>query len=218
MKKEKLLCLMTVWPGLSGVKPKIAKKIGEEKMQEMYFSFLDDLIKGHKDQDYDFHVHIFPKDNLVDFIERYPDVEISPSGFEDIDDLITHIFKTKLKEYEKVIVIASDAPNVHPDLVEDAFSYLSDSDFVIGPSEDGGVYLAGEKSYFDFVTGIDFSSPISFQRIIERAEKGGLEFRILETQMDVEEYADLEELAMTINEEENPRTFSFLKKMGFFRY
>jgi hypothetical protein len=48
--------------------------------------------------------------------------------------------------FEKIIVIGSDMYDLNEGDIENAFSQLSKTDFVIGPAEDGGYYLLGMKT------------------------------------------------------------------------
>lgn len=46
---------------------------------------------------------------------------------------------------KKIIIIGSDAPNLPPKFLREAFAALKYQDVVIGPADDGGYYLIGLK-------------------------------------------------------------------------
>jgi glycosyltransferase A (GT-A) superfamily protein (DUF2064 family) len=54
------------------------------------------------------------------------------------------------KNYEKLIVIGSDSPDIPSGIITDAFNKLEKYDSVIGPCKDGGFYLLGftNKHFF----------------------------------------------------------------------
>lgn len=49
--------------------------------------------------------------------------------------------------YERVIIIGSDMYDLNRSDIENAFGILNETDFVIGPAEDGGYYLLGMKTF-----------------------------------------------------------------------
>lgn len=54
------------------------------------------------------------------------------------------------KGYQRVIAIGNDCPNLDTETLELAIQKLSQTDVVLGPSKDGGMYLIGmEKDYFE---------------------------------------------------------------------
>lgn len=49
--------------------------------------------------------------------------------------------------FEQIIIIGSDMYDLSEKNLQDAFSALNESDFVIGPAKDGGYYLLGMKNF-----------------------------------------------------------------------
>lgn len=49
--------------------------------------------------------------------------------------------------YERVIIIGSDMYDLNRSDIENAFTMLNETDFVIGPATDGGYYLLGMKTF-----------------------------------------------------------------------
>ncbi|MGF1557982.1 MAG: TIGR04282 family arsenosugar biosynthesis glycosyltransferase [Flavobacteriaceae bacterium] len=49
--------------------------------------------------------------------------------------------------YERVIIIGSDMYDLNRSDIENAFTMLNKTDFVIGPATDGGYYLLGMKTF-----------------------------------------------------------------------
>jgi len=64
----------------------------------------------------------------------------------DLGEKMHDAFKyAKGLNYEKVIIIGSDSPNLPALYIKDAFKRLDENDIVLGPSHDGGYYLIGLK-------------------------------------------------------------------------
>ena len=49
--------------------------------------------------------------------------------------------------YERVIIIGSDMYDLNRSDIDNAFTMLNETDFVIGPATDGGYYLLGMKTF-----------------------------------------------------------------------
>ena len=47
------------------------------------------------------------------------------------------------QEYENIILIGSDLPNISKEIIDNGFKKLYNNDIVFGPAEDGGYYLIG---------------------------------------------------------------------------
>ena len=87
----------------------------------------------------------------------------------------------------KVIIIGSDCPALSGALLEDAFARLDESDFVLGPSLDGGYYLLGmtvfEPSLF---TGIRWSTDTVSAVTLEKIRALGKSCFLLPELLDVD--------------------------------
>jgi len=72
-----------------------------------------------------------------------------------------HIYSTLLKEYDHVMLLGTDAPQLTPTYIERGFAKLEEHDFVIGPAHDGGYnFFAGKKDIpLDVWTGVEYSQP-----------------------------------------------------------
>jgi rSAM/selenodomain-associated transferase 1 len=71
--------------------------------------------------------------------------KVQSSG--NLGDRMLHAFTESFAVgYEQVIIVGSDLPDLSSEIISDAFAKLNDSDLVIGPAEDGGYYLLGQKA------------------------------------------------------------------------
>jgi len=92
----------------------------------------------------------------------------------------------------KVIVLASDVPELSAELIMRAFSALDTSEMVIGPTHDGGYYLIGlTKPCPTLFQDIDWSTSSVFQQTVDAANRLGLGFQCLPKLHDIDTIDDL---------------------------
>lgn len=92
---------------------------------------------------------------------------------------------------EKALIIGSDCPDIDGKLLEQAFSALDESDFVLGPSLDGGYYLLGMKTaaawlFDDMIWSTETVRAITLKRIASR----GMTCAVLPELNDIDTEAD----------------------------
>ncbi|QXP50598.1 TIGR04282 family arsenosugar biosynthesis glycosyltransferase [Cellulophaga sp. HaHa_2_1] len=146
MSKENLLLIFTRNPELGKCKTRLAASVGDEKALAIYKFLLN-------------HTEEITK-NLTIKKQLYYSEEIWKDDIwgNDIYDKklqkginlglrMENAFKAGFKQgYKKIIVIGSDMYDLTQKDLENAFTQLDTSDFVVGPAEDGGYYLLGMKA------------------------------------------------------------------------
>jgi uncharacterized protein len=95
----------------------------------------------------------------------------------------------------RVVLIASDSPQLHAGVVGAAFSLLSEHDLVLGPVIDGGYYLIAMRGWHDVLRGVAMSTSSVFDELLSSARASALSTATLDPTYDVDEAADLELLA-----------------------
>ena len=60
-----------------------------------------------------------------------------------------YVFEKLLNNYNSVVLIGIDIPQLSTKFIINAFRYLENNNYVLGPSSDGGFYLFGSKSKID---------------------------------------------------------------------
>jgi rSAM/selenodomain-associated transferase 1 len=95
------------------------------------------------------------------------------------------------------VVVGADCPDLPRAFVEEAFCGLAAADFVLGPSSDGGYYLAGCRGAVPpvFDPGVGWGGASVFARTVERARGAGIAPRVLAPWRDVDDFGDLRALA-----------------------
>lgn len=118
--------------------------------------------------------------------------------------------------YERTVLVASDAPHLTRDVVEQAFAVLETRDVVLARSLDGGYSLIGMHGYHDVLTGVPMSTNSAGDALVARARALGL--RVGETAVifDVDEAADLDLLIETLAPDgiAAPATWSMLRALN----
>ena len=138
---------------------------------------------------------ITPDDAEAKFREfTGPFIAIMGQGEGDLGERLARAAKTSLDESTPaVLIIGSDSPTMPARLIHDAQSRLAKSDVVIGPCEDGGVYLIGIKRAADgLFEGIEWSTDRVAQQLKDSAKSCGMTVAELETWYDIDRPADLD--------------------------
>lgn len=144
--KESLLLIFTRNPKLGKCKTRLAATIGDQAALDIYMILLRHTAEITKNLDCSKEVHYsdeIPVNDLWDN-EKYSKQLQEGNG---LGERMYNAFKSGFqKGYEKIIIIGSDIYDLDRETIEQAFNALEDSDFVIGPAEDGGYYLLGMKT------------------------------------------------------------------------
>ncbi|MGC8769001.1 TIGR04282 family arsenosugar biosynthesis glycosyltransferase [Calditerrivibrio sp.] len=132
----------------------------------------------------------FLSDNLLLSRDKFLRVQNGSDLGERIKKAFEELFSNN---YQKVIIIGSD---ILGDLVYNitiAFEYLKKSNYVVGPSFDGGFYLIGANRSFDeeLFNGITWSSNNVLNKLKDNLHGKLYSYRLLDTLLDVDRYEDL---------------------------
>lgn len=95
-------------------------------------------------------------------------------------------------EYQKVIIVGTDIPDLSKKIIIKAFKALDNKDIVIGPSKDGGYYLLGMKEMHNkLFEGIKFSTSSVLSETLLRIKKLKLSYDLLQVLQDIDTEDDL---------------------------
>lgn len=95
----------------------------------------------------------------------------------------------------RVVLIASDSPQLPEQTVTEAFLLLGAHDLVLGPVVDGGYYLIGMRGWHDVLRGVAMSTGSVLDELLRAARMLGISAATVAPTYDVDEHADLEILA-----------------------
>lgn len=146
------LIIFTRNPELGKCKTRLAKTIGDEAALEVYTFLLQHTANVGKEVMAD--RFVFYSENIIPNDIWQPEYfnKKLQSGY-DLGNRMQNAFEELFQQgYQKIIIIGSDLYDLNATIVNEAYNYLSNHDFVIGPAEDGGYYLLGmtqmEKTIF----------------------------------------------------------------------
>ena len=142
---------------------------------------------------------------LADLGSRFPDCVwyVTPAGWTpggatltqptgDWTDRQRRLFRRATRHVQdRLVLIASDSPQVGAEVVAEAFGLLDRHDLVVGPVLDGGYYLIGMRGWHDVLAGVTMSTSSVFRDVVEGARARGLSVATVEPTYDVDELSDL---------------------------
>jgi rSAM/selenodomain-associated transferase 1 len=208
-----LVFVRTPRPG--NVKTRLARSLGDEKAAEFYRLCTDATIGEIRQLSRVVERYIF-------FAEPIDDREASHLaglGFkvavqegESLGQRLCNAFGRVLENgARKVVIVASDVPDLSARIMTDAISSLDNSDVVIGPCYDGGYYLIGMKElHEELFNGISWGTERVYQQTLDAAKKNGLTVSQLPILMDIDTEADLRQWSQ-VDGYKKPALMDFIK-------
>jgi glycosyltransferase A (GT-A) superfamily protein (DUF2064 family) len=115
----------------------------------------------------------------------------------------------------RIIAFNSDSPHLPRSVLEDAFETLAAHDVVVGPTHDGGYYLAGAKAYHPTLFARDgMGTSSALERLLSRARALELSVGFADPFYDIDVADDLTRLAaeLRLAPARAPRTAAWLKE------
>ena len=135
--------------------------------------------------------------------KRYRIVLKNQSG-RDLGERMSEALRAMLREYRRVIIIGTDAPELDSELLDAAIEKLASVDIVLAPARDGGYVLLGASRYHDDLLGeVPWGTPRVLELTLRNVDRLGLKYSLLAECWDVDRPEDLERyLAMNPEEAE----------------
>ena len=173
-------------------KTRLGRAIGHDSAVALYKAFLSDLAARFADAPFALGWYVTPADaweDIAPLVSRSGRVSIQGEG--DWTERQRQLFREAAGGEERVVLIASDSPQLTVGVVEEAFHKLDRHDLVFGPTYDGGYYLIGMRGFHDVLSGIPMSTGTVLDDITSRAQQSGLSVGWVETTFDIDEIEDL---------------------------
>ncbi len=180
-------------------KTRLGRTIGDEAAVVLYRAFLRDLAARFAEAPFECGWYITPPDAWADISPLVGwsgrETRILLQGEGDLGERQRELFRGAVtRGEEKVVLMASDSPQLTVGVVERAFRELDRHDLVFGPTYDGGYYLIGMRGFRDVFRGVPMSVGTELEAVVAAAELAGLSVGWVETTFDVDEAEDLEHL------------------------
>jgi uncharacterized protein len=196
--KQKAVIVFVKNPEPGKVKTKLAKDIGDAAAADAYKQLLqhthDLLLKVDADK----FVFYLEDVNRLDLWENtlfYKQVQHGKDFGERMQHAFAFLFQL---QYEKVLMIHSDSPQLSSHHLQGAFDLLKTHDVCIGPNMNGAYYLLGLRSLFTpFFINKEWNSQTVYNSTLEDAAAAGLivatveQLRVVDT---VNDWRDLKHL------------------------
>jgi rSAM/selenodomain-associated transferase 1 len=129
--------------------------------------------------------------------ESAENAQFWPQGEGDLAARLLHFLKeSRVRGYERVLIIGSDAPDLPTKYLLEAFEKLQNHALVFGPASDGGFYLIGASQTLPpgLLGNIAWSTPRVLESVLANAARLELDCALLTPWPDVDEWSDLQAL------------------------
>tara|TARA_R110000868_G_scaffold147074_1_gene368244 strand:+ start:1046 stop:1654 length:609 start_codon:yes stop_codon:yes gene_type:complete len=194
VQSKNLLLIFTRNPELGKCKTRLAATVGNETALEIYKFLLQHTVSITKN---------IPAVKQVYYSEEIWEKDIwNTTIFEkklqngaNLGDRMANAFELGFKNgFEKILVIGSDLYDLDATTIENAFSELDKSDFVIGPAQDGGYYLLGMKKFnADVFKNKAWGTNTVLNDTLKNLEK--YKTKLLDVRNDVDVYEDIKDIS-----------------------
>ena len=213
------LIIFARYPESGRVKTRLAKTIGAEKATEFYrlcaehlFRETEKLPPGIKR-----YIYFDGKENeyrLQDWAGAGFDYIVQASG--SLGHRLENAFSTQFtRGAGKVLIVASDVPDISSSIIVEAFRSLDNHEIVIGPCHDGGYYLIGmKKLHRDIFNGIPWSTSQVYTHTLANIKKLDISLCQLPSLYDIDTEEDLHQWLKTTITPETPLG-EFVKRQGY---
>ncbi len=184
-------------PRLGHVKTRLAKDVGDERALEIYLK-----LTAHTQRVLSAVPYVNRNVYYSEFIDDTDDwsTDTFIKGLQsngDLGDRIKHAFHEVFEQNEKVIIIGSDCAQLSANHIQQAIDTLDNNNVVIGPSLDGGYYLLGMDSNFQFLfEDIEWSTESVFETTKNKALAQDLTVAEIEKLSDIDYIEDWEKYGL----------------------
>jgi len=183
------------FPEPGKVKTRIARDTGPDRAVEVYRQIAAKVIGNTlpSDNEYERIIFYWPGTAGDQFRTWLPGEKLLPQRGADIGERMALAIRDMLCEgASKAVIAGVDIPELHREIVRDAFSKLDKADVVIGPALDGGYYLIGMKALHERIfQGISWSTDKVLGQTILAVEALNVKWDAVATLSDVDTLEDL---------------------------
>ena len=143
LNNHKALIIFTRNPELGKVKTRLAKKIGDLAALKVYQKLLEHTIQITRTLEVDkfvFYSEQIQENDHWDAVTYFKELQ---NGV-DLGERMNHAFELLFSRgYRQIVIVGSDIFELTTNDIQEAFSHLDTTNFVVGPALDGGYYLLG---------------------------------------------------------------------------
>ena len=209
---------MMKYPEDGKVKARLAQSIGEEAATDLYRAFIQDTLTTVQSLDIPYYIAVYPPESQERFTQWLgPLYQYFHQQGVDLGKRLQNGFATMYtKEYQQVIALASDSPDLPIEILQEAVSSLQTQKVVIGPASDGGYYLIGFSHDFfisEVFEDILWSTATVYQETLSRIESVTSQVHVLPEWADIDTKSDLQKFYETyqFQPSKNLHTMKYLR-------
>ena len=192
---RQVLLMMCRYPQPGKVKKRLAANIGEVKAADTYRYCAEKLFTAADGlgREVEKCAYVAEPDDAA-AVRKWTGSRFSlrtqPDG--DLGARLTEGFAAAFRDGAKrVVITASDVPDIDTEILEEAFSSLEQHDVVVGPSPDGGYYLIGLKKERPMLfRDIPWSSNMVLANTLLRTLEPELKVHLVMLQRDIDNLED----------------------------
>jgi len=178
-------------PEAGKVKTRIAHTIGNAAALRIYLNLIDivhDVVIKTDAVRHVFYSEFLNKSDRWSNAAFHKHIQMGDDLGERMKNAFESVFNSfSIHDPCKVIIIGSDCPYLKPSMIDDAYLFLDQSDFVLGPTYDGGYYLLGMKVFSPTIfDNIDWSTENVFAQTLFKIKYQGSMFQLLPTLYDID--------------------------------
>lgn len=186
-------------PAPGQVKTRLAESIGDTEAARIYRLMTEDALAAVDASGYALEIHYTPSvagsavSRLLGPHRRYAAQKGADLG-ERMENAFRSAFATGAR---RAVLVGSDAPELTPSLLHDAFHSLDENGAVLAPAGDGGYTLIGFRADTfapQIFRGPEWGGPDVLERTQGLLGDIGLKYRLLQELPDVDDLRDLESL------------------------
>jgi len=173
------------------VKTRLAKGTDDETAAAIYAALLGHTIETARTTGVEVVISLAEKPTSSWATGLEVPLEVQSGG--DIGTRMAACFDRRFSEgRQQVVIIGSDNAHILPAHVLAAFTALEEDPVVLGPAEDGGYWMVGQRSPgIDLFTGVPWSSPKTLEVTRERLNTLDARWKELEILPDIDNAEDL---------------------------
>jgi uncharacterized protein len=203
-------------------KTRLGREVGHGAAVGLYRAFLLDLAARFSGAPFPVGWYITPPDawaDLAPLVDGHAEPRVLFQGDGDWTERQRDLFRGAAgRGEERIVLVASDSPQLDVGVVQQAFRALEEHELVFGPTHDGGYYLIGMRGWHDVLHNIPMSTNTVLDDIAARARASGLSVGWVETTFDVDEAEDLDHLrALVARRADLAATRAALEEFGLLR-
>lgn len=194
--KKKAIIVFGKFPKPGNVKTRLAKTIGDKKAVEFYKNCTGVLFAELKKLSKSVDIFFFhsPNDQFEEIKSWVPDFFIvkSPKRIDLVDQNADAFEEVFSRGFENVVIITSDVPDLTTEILTEAFNLLKRYDGVVGPDNDGGIYLYGINKFDKAIFDITYGKGTGFcEQLVNNFKNLKFNTKVLKPLIDVDTYEDL---------------------------